>query len=161
MVSPKEISSTPNSNSLKAKLKTLSLGIFPSYGHHKEVEMYPLTKSPISLAFLTTGFNISNDPSMSVFMFFLLNVSEAAVRTDILSILTFIALSNPLSFGTMAEYITPSFLFIFWKTSSASASCGTHLGCTKEVTSISSTPVSESKFTNSTFLSVSMISFMF
>jgi len=51
-----------------------------------------------------------------------LKVSLAEVNTDILSTLTFKALSSPFSLGTNAEYITLSFLFIFLNTSSASES---------------------------------------
>jgi hypothetical protein len=41
-------------------------------------------------------------------------------------------------------------------TASASRSCGTAFGCTKEVTSMRGTPASESRLTTSTFCSVAM-----
>jgi hypothetical protein len=77
-------------------------------------------------------------------MFLRLKVSLAAVKTDILSTPAAMARSSPFSFGTSAEYTTPSFREIVPKTSPASESCGTALVETKALTSISPTPVQDS-----------------
>jgi len=85
----------------------------------------------------TTGWNRSIDSAIDALMFFWLKVSEAAVNTAIPCTRASSARSSPFSFGTSAEYRTPSFRRMPAKTSAASASCGTQVGDTNALTSMS------------------------
>jgi hypothetical protein len=88
----------------------------------KHVETYPRTETPAFVDASTTGRITASDSAMVMLMFFLLNVSEAAVKTAIRPIPAFSARSRPFMFGTSAEYRTPGNCGSRGTSSSASAS---------------------------------------
>ncbi len=65
------------------------------------------------------------------------------------------AFLKPVKLGVSVEYLTKGWRFIEFMTSIESASCGTHFGDTKLVTSMRVRPVADSLSMNSTFLAVS------
>ena len=84
-------------------------------------------------------------------MFRSLNELEAAAKIAILSTPASRAAVIPVSLGTSAEYTTPSRRSMDSNTAAASASCGTHCGLTKLLTSISANPLIDSALMNATF----------
>ena len=80
---------------------------------------------------------------MVLFTFFLLWVSDADRKTAISFIPAFSAASSPCRLGTSAEYTIPGLRLMRDATSTASASCGIHLGFTKLVISMAGRPVSD------------------
>ena len=104
---------------------------------------------PAAVACSITGLNLSNEPAKSVLILRRQKVSLAAVKTDTLLTPAVKARAMPCSLGTSAEYITSWRRLMPLNTSPASANCGTHLGLTNPLTSISIRPAVASRSTRS------------
>src|SRR5690349_18926483 len=83
-----------------------------------------------------------------------LKLSVAAVTMPISVQPAASARSKPLRFSTSATYCTPARCGSACMTASASAICGTRLGCTKLATSMRRTPAAHSRSINSTLRAV-------
>src|SRR5699024_1441292 len=103
----------------------------------------------------TTYFKQGTVALIDLFIFFLLCVSLADIKTEAISIPASKACSSPFSFGTNAEYVTSGFRTIRRPTSLASFNAGIHFGCTKDEYSICFNPVLDNILMKRTLSSVS------
>ena len=142
IVSPKQTSSTPSSQSRSPTSTARSGRTDPVYGQPNAVETYPRRHQPSPAARSRTGRNAARLSATVRPMFRSVNASVAAVKTAIASAPARSARSRPRKFGTRTGYRTPGGRSSRGRSSSASASWGIARGETKLVASISRSPAS-------------------
>ena len=108
-------------------------GTSPSKGQPNAVAIAACTGITASPATLATSSNPASDSSIARFTFFRLWLSDAETNTTISSTAASAARNAPRLFGTSAASTAPRVRSTPRMTSSASASCGTARGDTKEV----------------------------
>ncbi len=156
VVSASEMPSKPSATKRSTKSMTTSSCTCPSKGHPNVVDRLIVIFMPAACAPFTISGSSASDCSCVRLMLARLWVSDA--DTTAFSSSAFLgasaALRTPRTFGTSATYTTPGTRSMPARTSLASASAGTALGETNEVTSILCRPVRASWFTSSTLVAV-------
>lgn len=164
IVSPSDSSSQPMSIRALATFTTCATGTAPSHGSPKHIERYPRTWAFSAFARATTGSNMASDSATVRFRLRAANVSVAEPNTAIDRAPSASARSSPRSFGTRTGRDTSPTSAMSPRSGnscSASASWGTHFGCTKLVASIVVRPATARRRMNSAFTGVGTVPFSF
>ena len=156
VVSPSDTAAAPRSAYRRAMAATRSGGTSPSNGQPKAVAIPPSTAIPAPCSTRNAASISESERSTGRFRFLRLWVSDAETTRCTASTPAPAARSAPRRFGTSAVTTAPSGRSMPASTASASASCGTARGLTKDVTCMCRMPLAKSALATAILRAVGM-----